>query len=435
MLPDNERPPHPLKHRRHLPPYLQSSGVGGTSGTVLLPSPPLSDKDIPPPPHSNGRRPSASSSSGDEESITDATLSTMPKPRGLIDALTSFFTPTDKRKSRVSLSSRTVIPVIARPYAGKKRGRPKAVHNRNNLDGKSKTQQTTVANKLIKKSCQLQVIKHRKQKQHERKNHRNHKNHPPSPSESNSSPSSPSSCIPSCSSQRLGRPKGSDQVKSLFDGLSHLYCAKGDRRPLPASVFGLPPQPSPPLPPPLVPQQPIDTYHFSSSSHDEDHSIKPVQQKRKRGRPRLKPRSPVAASADEEEEEELGIGGSWWCRANKKQLKPQGERVRRQTGLKQWSQEQAMVVVAPPPAPRPPSSSISSVCQHLQAREQGREMTSSDTSLRGLKYPPPSKLSSSSSSGKQHPSSVWQQLLLILLLPVLPFFCSVDTAVCLLCSR
>jgi hypothetical protein len=262
------------------------------------------------------------SSSEDDHSITDATLSQMPKPRGLIDALSSFFTPTDKRKSRVSLSSRTVIPALAQP-PGKKRGRPNGSCKQNTRGivrkNAGKTQQA--ASKLIKKSCQLQV-----NKQHNKQPKKKHKK----------------------VEHRLGRPKGSDQVKSLYDGLSHLFCARGDRRPIPASLLHIPSSPpsssqpsacSPPPPPPSEPKR--------------------------RGR---KPAAGVKVE--------------------------QGEQ-----------QQQAVVAVARPPC------SISSVCHHDE-RLRGRQLRGqppdmrglrSDVSLRGLKYPLPplSKLTSSSSSGKQ----------------------------------
>ena len=246
----------------------------------------------------------------------------MPKPRGLIDALSSFFTPTDKRKSRVSLSSRTVIPVLARPYAGKKRGRPNGSCKQKDLilpkkAGKSQR----AATKLIKKSCQ-QVNKRDKKV-----------------------------------SQRLGRPKGSDQVKSLFDGLSHLYCATGDRRPLPASLFDLPSSPKPSQPP-VVPSSPPPQ--------------PAVQQQKERRKPGRKP----------------------MVRFEQPPVNSEGRRRGRE--------QRAMVAVARPP------SSISSVCHHHERRGEQQQPSDarglrSDVSLRGLKYPPPplSKLTSSSSSGKQ----------------------------------
>lgn len=111
QLPADQRPPRPRKRAFDF--AGASSGTeGGCILNMLSPSP---------------RRAS------DCESLTEVSLCTMPQPKGLIDALSGFFTPTDKRTSRVSLSSRTVIPILAQPTAvvdisapivQRRRGRP-----------------------------------------------------------------------------------------------------------------------------------------------------------------------------------------------------------------------------------------------------------------------------------------------------------------------
>ncbi|XP_071106625.1 histone acetyltransferase KAT6B-like isoform X1 [Haliotis cracherodii] len=122
-----------------------------------------------------------SSSSSSCESDSDEDLSILQpfmavnKPKGLIDGLSRFFTPSNKRKSRVSLSSleADLAALVSKP----KPGRP------------SKSRQA--AKKLLKKSKLLQVNKRRR--------------------------------FHNC-------PPGSGQLKGLFDGLSHLFTAQGDRK-------------------------------------------------------------------------------------------------------------------------------------------------------------------------------------------------------------
>lgn len=126
----------------------------------------------------------SSSSESDSESEEDSSSSdnciTMNKPKGLIDGLSRFFTPSNKRKSRVSLSA-----LEANGESGiKPLGKSKISQNH------SKSQQA--ANKLIRKSKILQANKVRRRK--------------------------------------LGGPPGSGQLKSLFDGLSHLFTAPGETR-------------------------------------------------------------------------------------------------------------------------------------------------------------------------------------------------------------
>ena len=123
-----------------------------------------------------------SSSSSTESDGNDSDLAvfepfvTLNRPKGLVDGLTQFFTPSNKRKSRVSLSSLQADYLLVR---ASKQGK----------QTQSKSQQA--ASKLLKKCKRLQVNKGRK---------------------------------------RLGKPPGSGQLKGLFDGLSHLFSAQGERK-------------------------------------------------------------------------------------------------------------------------------------------------------------------------------------------------------------
>lgn len=98
------------------------------------------------------------------------------KPKGLVDGLSKFFTPTNKRTSRVSLNSYNA-DMAAIPKFKK-------------MSDQTKSNSQQAANRLIKRSKYLQANKARK------------------------------NCV---------EPQVSGQLKGLFDGLSHLYTAQGDR--------------------------------------------------------------------------------------------------------------------------------------------------------------------------------------------------------------
>ncbi|XP_061174962.1 histone acetyltransferase KAT6B-like isoform X1 [Saccostrea echinata] len=115
-------------------------------------------------------------SSDEDVSHTFEPFFNIDKPKGLVDGLSKFFTPTNKRTSRVSLNS----------YNADLAAIPK--HKKMSDQTKSNSQQA--ANRLIKRSKYLQANKARKK------------------------------CV---------EPKGSGQLKGLFDGLSHFYTARGDR--------------------------------------------------------------------------------------------------------------------------------------------------------------------------------------------------------------
>ena len=104
----------------------------------------------------------------------------------MIDGLTRFFTPSNKRKSRVSLNA----------FAGEL---PSFTNIKSRAIGKSKTAQQQsksqqAASKLIKKSRKLQANK------------------------------------AAAGRKKNNGPPGSGQLKGLFDGLSHLFTAQGERK-------------------------------------------------------------------------------------------------------------------------------------------------------------------------------------------------------------
>ena len=121
---------------------------------------------------------SSSDSDSDEESTFEPFL-TLNKPRGLVDGLTRFFTPSDKRKSRVSLSSSAAFIKIKSPKKSK-------------VQNKSHSQSRQAASRLIRKSKILQVNRKRR--------------------------------------KSVDGPPGSGQLKGLFDGLSHIFTAQGERK-------------------------------------------------------------------------------------------------------------------------------------------------------------------------------------------------------------
>ena len=126
----------------------------------------------------NGDRLSSSYSDSDEESTFEPFL-TLSKPRGLIDGLSRFFTPSDKRKSRVSLSSSAAFVKIK-------------THKKSKVQTKNHSQSRQAASKLIRKSKILQVNRKRR--------------------------------------KQVCDPPGSGQLKGLFDGLSHIFSAQGERK-------------------------------------------------------------------------------------------------------------------------------------------------------------------------------------------------------------
>lgn len=119
---------------------------------------------------------SKTESANDERESTFEPFLPMYKPRGLVDGLSRFFMPSDKRKSRVSLNSLNDVPTHK-------------VKKRPNIMKKSKSQKT--ASKLIKKSRMFQMQRGRK---------------------------------------KIDGPPGTGQLKLLSDGLSHLFTVQGERK-------------------------------------------------------------------------------------------------------------------------------------------------------------------------------------------------------------
>ena len=162
-LPPNQRPPKKkgLKPGRK---KLGGQSSDDSSGKKLM--------------QNGDSRLSSSDSDSDEESTFEPFL-TLNKPRGLIDGLTRFFTPSDKRKSRVSLSSNAAFIKIKSPKKSK-------------VQTKTHSQSRQAASRLIRKSKILQVNRKRR--------------------------------------KSVDGPPGSGQLKGLFDGLSHIFTAQGERK-------------------------------------------------------------------------------------------------------------------------------------------------------------------------------------------------------------
>ena len=166
-MPPSERPPRP-KRRPGMEGSADEDSESGShsrSSTATNSSNYLAFRDV-----SNGNHKLSDTSDSEEESISG-------RPKGLIDGLSKFFTPSDKRKSRVShntLEQTFLMPVLNR-----------------NSKTTSKTQQA--ANRLNKKYKMLHYSKRGR--------------------------------------KPTGGPPGTSQLKGLFDGLSHLYTAsQGERK-------------------------------------------------------------------------------------------------------------------------------------------------------------------------------------------------------------
>lgn len=135
-----------------------------------------------------------------------------PKPKGLVDGLSRFFTPTNKRKSRVAISS---------------------LGDSLTLDGEMQVNNATGHSNSGKQLCDQNSVKRMCNSDFDNKHQ----------GFSDSSPSGVANSSPSISQSSLGfssaasfnlfntsKPSGSGQVKNLFDGLSHLYTAPTDTR-------------------------------------------------------------------------------------------------------------------------------------------------------------------------------------------------------------
>lgn len=135
-----------------------------------------------------------------------------PKPKGLVDGLSRFFTPTNKRKSRVAISSLGDSLTLD----GEMQANNAAGHS---FSGKQLCDQNSVK-KICNNSFDNKLLGF-----------------------SDSSPSGVINSSPSTFQSSLGfnssssfslfnssKPSGSGQIKNLFDGLSHLYTTPADSR-------------------------------------------------------------------------------------------------------------------------------------------------------------------------------------------------------------
>ncbi|XP_025095582.1 histone acetyltransferase KAT6B-like isoform X2 [Pomacea canaliculata] len=126
--------------------------------------------------------PTSSESDHEEEASHFDSLLKMSKSRGLVDGLSRYFTPSNKRKSRVSLSSVDNFTAVVKAQTKSNQSVP-------SQSTASRSQKT--ANRLVKRSKLQQAHRGRK---------------------------------------KTDGPPGSGQLKGLFDGLSHLFTAQGERK-------------------------------------------------------------------------------------------------------------------------------------------------------------------------------------------------------------
>lgn len=142
-----------------------------------------------------------------------------PKPKGLVDGLSRFFTPTNKRKSRVAISSLgdslTLEEEIQTSQAAS-----------NSFSGSQLSDQTT----LNKKVGNTSFLTESKLKLRGDLSTIPSTSSSPSTKQSSFSSASSTTSTSSLNSHQTVKPSGSGQLKNLFDGLSHLYTASTDSR-------------------------------------------------------------------------------------------------------------------------------------------------------------------------------------------------------------
>lgn len=135
---------------------------------------------------------SSSDESDSDNSIKSESLEGLKKPKGLIDGLSKFFTPGNKRKTRVSETNKNANQTLSEAFKKAARKKPKSkcakIKHSSSQD---------IAYKLVKKSRMLQAG------------------------------------IGDTRTKNTGQ----GQLKGLFDGLSHLFTAQGERKkPIPLYV-------------------------------------------------------------------------------------------------------------------------------------------------------------------------------------------------------
>ena len=206
--------PERSRVKRKLPQQQQHQSLSGTNQSespILLSD--VDDDDDAVAGRRAVRRTVESSDSGDEA------VAAVAKSAGLIDGLSKFFTPGERRTSRVALLSRTerILPLFVRH-------RPNDERNRSSTSNSRKTKSQTAASRLLKKSKQRLQSKNSTTQHHRQK--------------SSLEKHSQSKRV----ATKLRRPKTkrnvlnsnqagvSGHVTSLYDGLSNFFTAKGERK-------------------------------------------------------------------------------------------------------------------------------------------------------------------------------------------------------------
>ena len=211
------------------------AAAASSSNALLLPQP-AADSIVAPDCKSNdfscdSDSDSPSSDNGsDSEGVAPCEPAEKPakkQPKGLIDGLSKFFTPGNKRKTRVSETNQTAKRTLSEAF--KRAARKKKIkvgkkshhrhyHRHPHQHSSSKLSQQT-ADKLVKKSRMI----------HSGINSTNGSSS--STNSTKGSSRSSSSSLSTTSSDRKEQVAGnSGQVKGLFDGLSHLFTAQGEKR-------------------------------------------------------------------------------------------------------------------------------------------------------------------------------------------------------------
>ncbi|KAG8188009.1 hypothetical protein JTE90_009885 [Oedothorax gibbosus] len=142
-----------------------------------------------------------------------------PKPKGLVDGLSRFFTPTNKRKSRVAISSLGDSLTLEEEIQT-----AQAVSN--SFSGTQLSDRTTFNTKVSHTS----FLTESKLKLRGDLSTIPSTSSSPSTKQSSFSSASSTTSTSSVNSHQTVKPSGSGQLKNLFDGLSHLYTASTDSR-------------------------------------------------------------------------------------------------------------------------------------------------------------------------------------------------------------
>ena len=193
---------------------------------------------------------------GEETSHFDSLLN-MNKPKGLVDGLSQFFTPSNKRKSRVSLSSVDIDAVVkaeaqaqSKPLLPQSQSSSSVVRSTAAKSGSSVTKANSVTKSVTKKRSPVKSVTKSRvpvrsagrvksvpksscdQSEAAAKSVTSHSsNSGPSQSQQAASRLVKRSKLHAHRGRKKSEgPPGSGQLKGLFDGLSHLYTAQGERK-------------------------------------------------------------------------------------------------------------------------------------------------------------------------------------------------------------